>query len=71
MSKPEWNEDTPNWANWLAQDSDGTWIFYENKPEIVILGGEGYWNVHGLFLIDSVGGAIDDSAWKNSLEQRP
>jgi hypothetical protein len=30
------NEDkwkmAPAWANWLAQDADGTWWWYENKP---------------------------------------
>jgi hypothetical protein len=29
--KPSWN-DAPDWANWLAQDSDGSWTWYEKTP---------------------------------------
>jgi hypothetical protein len=28
---PSW-DDAPEWANWLAQDYDGMWWYYENKP---------------------------------------
>lgn len=31
--KPSW-KDAPQWANWLARDSDGRWYWYEDKPEI-------------------------------------
>ncbi len=31
MSKPHW-DDAPNWAEWLAQDSDGEWFWYEKSP---------------------------------------
>lgn len=24
----------PEWANWMAQDSDGEWNCFENKPKI-------------------------------------
>lgn len=23
----------PDWANWLAQDADGTWYAYKTKPD--------------------------------------
>lgn len=28
---PYWM-DAPEWANWLAQDCDGVWFWYENEP---------------------------------------
>jgi len=28
---PSW-KDAPDWANWLAQDSDGEWFWFEDKP---------------------------------------
>jgi len=30
--KPRW-EDSPDWANWLAQDKDGRWMWYDAKPD--------------------------------------
>jgi len=30
--KPSW-DDAPEWANWLAQDEDGSWWWYGAKPE--------------------------------------
>lgn len=30
--KPAWDE-APEWANWLAMDCDGWWIWYKNEPE--------------------------------------
>lgn len=32
MNKPDW-KDAPEWANWLAMDSDGIWWWYENEPK--------------------------------------
>lgn len=29
--KPSW-DDAPEWANWLAMDGDGRWVWYDNKP---------------------------------------
>ena len=31
MTKPNWN-DAPEWAQWLAQDEDGDWYWYAEKP---------------------------------------
>ena len=31
MNKPNW-EDAPAWANFVAQDHDNTWWWYETKP---------------------------------------
>lgn len=30
--KPDWSK-APPWANYLAMDKDGTWVWFENKPE--------------------------------------
>ena len=30
-NKPSW-DDAPEWANWLAMDSDGSWYWFQNKP---------------------------------------
>jgi len=31
--KPDWNSpDCPRWANYLAQDVDGGWFWFQNKP---------------------------------------
>jgi hypothetical protein len=32
INKPSW-DDAPEWAQWLAQDKDGEWCFYPEKPE--------------------------------------
>lgn len=31
MSKMDWS-DAPEWANFLAQDADGRWFWYEYLP---------------------------------------
>jgi len=33
MSKPSW-DDAPPWAAYLAQDSDGEWFWYSEKPNL-------------------------------------
>ena len=32
--KPDW-KDAPEWANWLAIDSNGMWYWYKDKPDLV------------------------------------
>lgn len=29
--KPDW-KDAPEWAQWLAMDGDGRWVWYDRKP---------------------------------------
>jgi hypothetical protein len=29
--KPDW-KDAPEWANWLAMDSNGEWNWFKNEP---------------------------------------
>lgn len=33
MATPHW-DDAPTWANWLAQDEDGNWHWFESKPYV-------------------------------------
>ncbi|WP_323615400.1 hypothetical protein [Pseudomonas putida] len=32
MAIPHW-DDAPKWAEWLAQDEDGNWHWFESEPE--------------------------------------
>ncbi len=38
--KPSW-KDAPEWANYLARDLDGTWVWFEDKPTVEM--GSGCW----------------------------
>lgn len=31
--KPSWKS-APDWAKYLAQDGDGTWYWYEERPSV-------------------------------------
>lgn len=33
--KPDW-KDAPEWAQWLAMDSDGEWYWYEHAPKFKV-----------------------------------
>ena len=64
IGKPGW-ESAPDWAQHLAQDSDGEWWWFEVEPE----------NDHECFYSSeaedraSTGYVIGD--WRNTLERRP
>ena len=62
MPKPNW-DDAPEWANYLAQDEDGTWFWYSYKP--VITNGE-YWDARDG---NTEPASVED--WEKSLEKRP
>lgn len=32
--KPSW-KDAPEWAQWLAMDEDGQWVWFETEPHLV------------------------------------
>ena len=67
--KPDW-KDAPEWANYLAGDSDGQWAWFENKPhaEYNYQSEGGYWaNANGGRVI--YGDCYDD--WDKSLEEKP
>jgi hypothetical protein len=61
---PSW-DNAPKWANWLAQDRDGYWMWYEKKPEksnkleMFVTGG------------NCMTASIDNPDWRNTLQYRP
>ena len=59
--KPSW-DDAPEWANWLAQDENGEWYWYEDMP----VKRTNYWIVEDC---KHAGANVDN--WKNTLEERP
>ena len=63
MIKPDWNN-APEWAEYLAQDHDGIWYWYETKP---YPGSTGRWRVAG----GLCSYASHNSDWEGTLEERP
>lgn len=61
--KPSW-KDAPEWAKYLAMDEDGTWTWFEEKPEIFTHASQyGSWVSDKRWQIARV--------WQETLEQRP
>lgn len=61
--KPDWSE-APSFAKWLAQDKNGDWFFYIQKPILT----EHHWKPvdNDIFrYIPKIDG------WENTLEERP
>lgn len=65
MSKPDW-KDAPEWAQYLAQDYDGAWWWYEREPAVSY--------TMGYFFAEN-GGEWEEASyasdWDSTLEQRP
>ena len=61
-SEPDWSV-APEWANWWAQDKDGTCYWYINKPLLI----ETVWKITGQF---QIAGEKKSEDWKASLKQR-
>lgn len=62
-NKPSW-DDAPSWANWMAMDEDGEWLWYEREPVMKV----GYWDSYGQIKSASNPPKIHFS---ETLEQRP
>jgi hypothetical protein len=62
-NKPDW-KDAPEWANWLAQDKDGTWYWYEQEPR---QGNSGFIYTTGFVLSHE----SHMATWRKTLERRP
>lgn len=60
--KPDWSK-APEWANFLVMDKDGTWVWFENKPESrgQDWAGDGSYQIASPVWID----------WLTSMEARP
>ena len=66
--KPDW-KDAPEWAQWLAMDSDGSWRWHEHRPTL-------FDRCHAWAIGDAGGRvAIEKTknlcAWHEILESRP
>lgn len=61
--RPKWSE-APKYANWLAMDQDGMWMWYESEPTRASAGWK-YEEGHAEVAY------YDDSVWENTLEERP
>lgn len=64
MSKPSWAK-APKWAEWLAQDASGAWVWYAEKPKI--MPGDLFWTSHH----DAKTAQKAPSDWRRSREKRP
>lgn len=65
MSKPDW-KDSPEWANWLAQDKDGGWFWFVYKPVLTDTNWYDPNETHAY-----TGNVSGSRSWKKSLEPRP
>lgn len=63
--KPDW-KDAPDWARWLAQDSNGAWYWYQNKPHYADTFA-GFMNCFE----DKSQHAYINPDWQSTLEKRP
>lgn len=71
MNKPNW-KDAPEWAQWLAQDRSGNWLWYSKKPtpnEVILGMGWPIWIDGGKSV--PAGDGPDNPNWRDTLERRP
>lgn len=59
---PDWS-DSPDWAQYLAQNSDGSWWWHEMRPTPVGNGQPSFWHSSGARRMASGG-------WLQSLQKR-
>lgn len=64
--KPSWN-DAPEWAQWVAQDADGEWFWYEEKPGLASCT---WYENDGEDVVFALKGN-ENPNWRETLEQRP
>lgn len=64
---PHWN-DAPEWAQWLAQNEDGSWFWYESEPGQVPFG---FWLDSGLGKEEWARKTPCYRNWTQTLEARP
>lgn len=69
-NKPSW-QDAPEWANYLAQDAEGSWYWYDECPRPRDYeGGESMWDNNGSEFKRASWSAVKGD-WRDTLEQRP
>ena len=66
-NKPSWSK-SPPWANYIAMDADGEWMWHQHEP---VIGGEKYWNSDGMITHAATGSGLDrELDWTETKEQR-
>ena len=60
MRKPNWNN-APEWANWVAQNRDGSWHWFEKEPEPYL----------GLWVSTGKRENILELGWEKILRKKP
>lgn len=65
QNKPNW-ADAPEWAEWLAQDEDGAWWWYQDVPEKC---DDGWLSELKCEPAEACGEVLGD--WRDTLERRP
>ncbi len=56
----------PEWANWLAMDSDGAWYWYEDKPKKI-----GMLWARSMGQCQQLARSLTINNWDTTLENRP
>jgi hypothetical protein len=59
--KPDW-KDAPEWAQYVAMDSNRVWYWFEKEPAMKRF----FWELN-----DGDWQAIPEAHWQDSLEKRP
>ena len=63
--KPDW-KDAPELAEYLAQDKDGRWFWYELEPYIAT---SDQWREQDFSCVEFAG--IESENWQETLQKRP
>ena len=67
INRPSW-EGAPEWAQWLAQDEDGEWYWFEQKPTK----GDSCWaKPDAMLALAESGIRPSGHDWRDTLEPRP
>jgi hypothetical protein len=61
-----WFEQAPDWAEWVAQDADGTWWAYEAHPNQHDIG----WYENEVGRIHRLGLSTPAADWRTTLSKR-
>lgn len=69
INRPSW-DDAPEWAQWLAQDVSGRWMWYGDEPSPVY-DAEEWQPESGKFFTASSGAVPAGHDWRETLEKRP
>lgn len=69
INRPSW-DDAPEWAQWLAQDVSGRWMWYGDEPSPVY-DAEEWQPESGKFFTASSGAVPAGHDWRDTLEPRP